>query len=164
MEAGPERRPAHSSGGRDGLGEGVTTGEGEGRPGWPDRAGEGAGRGVACTGADGAREGVGGPTDGVGDGAVTGGAVTGGDPAGGPVNTCDTRRTTDAAVPLGAWDAATRVNEPRTTTARQNPAATSPAEWSHRRRGASAAQRDCRANGLGPVHDDDPCLTSSRMS
>jgi hypothetical protein len=124
-----ERRPAHSSGGRDGLGEGDTTGDGEGRPGQPDRVGEGAGRGVARDGADGARDGVGGTADGVGDGAVTGGAgETTGGPAGGPVNTCDTRRTTDAAVPLGARDAATRVSEPRTTTARQNPAATSPAE------------------------------------
>jgi len=104
---------------------------------------------------------------GVGAAAGAGGAETGGDGAGvtvaGVLNTWDTRRITDDAAPSGDWDVPTSASEPVRSAATPNPAAARPTDI--RRRGlSSAAQRDWRADGLGPTHVEDPRSTSVLMS
>jgi hypothetical protein len=139
----------------------VPDGAGDGRwYGSYDRVGPGdrsrVGRIAACGGADG----EGAPAADAGDDDGGDGA---GDVAGGVVNTWDTSRITDEAASFGDCDVANSVSEPVRSAATPNPAAARPSEAQGRRR-LSSAQRAWRADGLGPLHDEDPRSISVRMS
>jgi hypothetical protein len=125
-----------------------------------DRVGPGDGRAAACGGEDG----VGAPAAAAGDdpGGDGAGEVAGGTP-GGVVNTWDTSRITDEAASFGDCDLARSVREPVRSAATPNPAAARPSDAQGRGR-RSSAQRAWRADGLGPLHDEDPRSISVRMS